>query len=64
MDDASWAYGEVTSQAKDVRGRWRVCILWYGTDDKGHPSQREDLFVMDEAKIRRLEEQDGGQAQP
>ena len=56
MDDASWAYGEVTSQAKDIRGRWRVRILWYGSDDKGHDSQREDWFLFDEAKIRRLKD--------
>lgn len=56
MDDGTWRYGEVTSEAKDIRGRWRVRILWYGTDSEGHRSQREDWFMFDPARLRRLAE--------
>ena len=55
MDDSTWCYGEVTSEAKDIHGRWRVRILWYGTDSEGHRSQREDWFMYSAGKIRRLE---------
>ena len=55
MDDGTWRYAEVLSESRDIRGNWRIKLLWYGTDSEGHRSQREDLFLFDPAKIRRLE---------
>lgn len=54
MSDGSWAYAEVLSESRDIRGRWRVKLLWYGTDSEGHRSQREDIFMFDPARLRRL----------
>ncbi len=56
MTDGSWAYAEVLSESRDIRGNWRIKLLWYGTDSEGHRSQREDLFMFEPAKIRRLKD--------
>lgn len=54
MGDGSWAYAEVLSESRDIRGNWRIKLLWYGTDSEGHRSQREDWYLFDPAKLRRL----------
>ena len=56
MDDGSWQYAEVLSESRDIRGRWRIKLLWYGTDSEGHRSQREDWLIYEARKIRRLQD--------
>lgn len=56
MDDGTWQHAEVMGEARATRGRWRVLLLWYGLDSKGHQSQFETWFMFDPEKLRRVTE--------
>ena len=53
LADGSWVLARVIGQRKDARGRWCVGIRWYASSAVGG---REGWYLLDVAKIRRLED--------
>lgn len=58
MTSGSFAYCEVTGLARNITGQWRIRLLWYGADARGHRSQMEDWWLYEAGRFR--EPQGGG----